>query len=79
MAHVSVPKIPLAERKTFTLGEVAALTGLSVGTLYNLMSNGRLRTVKIGGRRLVACEALDALLRSSDESKSGDFNKVGRL
>ena len=48
MAHVSIPKIPSAEHKTFTLGEVAALTGLSVGTLYNLMSNGRLRAIKIG-------------------------------
>jgi excisionase family DNA binding protein len=75
MAHVSIPKIRLAERKTFTLGEAAALTGLSVGTLYNLMSNGRLRTIKIGGRRLVACEALDALLRASDESRGSDFNR----
>ena len=77
MAHVSIPKIPSAEHKTFTLGEVAALTGLSVGTLYNLMTNDRLRTIKIGGRRLVACEVLDVLLRVSDESKGSDFNKVG--
>ena len=75
MAHVSIPKIRLAERKTFTLGEVAALTGLSVGTLYNLMSTGRLRTIQIAGRRLVAREALDALLRASDESKGCDFNR----
>jgi excisionase family DNA binding protein len=62
MAHVSIPEIPLAERKTFSLGEAAGLTGLCVSTLYNLMGNGRLQTIKVGGRRLVTREALDALL-----------------
>jgi excisionase family DNA binding protein len=62
MAHISIPEIPLAERKTFSLGEAAGLTGLCVSTLYNLMGNGRLQTIKVGGRRLVTREALDALL-----------------
>lgn len=42
MAHVSLPVIPLAERKTYTLGEATGLTGLSVGTLCSLMGDGRL-------------------------------------
>ena len=67
MAHVSIPEIPLAERKTFSLGEAAGLTGLCVSTLYNLMGHGRLQTIKVGGRRLVTREALDALLGASDE------------
>jgi excisionase family DNA binding protein len=65
MAHVSIPEIPLAERKTFSLGEAAGLTGLCVSTLYNLMGNGWLQTIKVGGRRLVTREALDALLEVS--------------
>ena len=67
MAHVSIPEIPLAERKAFSLGEAAGLTGLCVSILYNLMGNGRLQTIKVGGRRLVTREALDALLGASDE------------
>jgi excisionase family DNA binding protein len=67
MAHVSIPEIPLADRKTFTLGEAAGLTGLCVSTLYNLMGHGRLQTIKIGGRRLITREALDALIGASDE------------
>ena len=65
MAHVSIPEIPLAERKTFSLGEAAGLTGLCVSTLYNLMGDGRLQSIKVGGRRLVTREALDALLVAS--------------
>jgi excisionase family DNA binding protein len=65
MAHVSIPEIPWAERKAFSLGEAARLTGLCVSTLYNLMGNGRLHTIKVGGRRLVTREALDALLGAS--------------
>jgi hypothetical protein len=41
------------------------LTGLCVSTLYNFMGNGRLQTIKVGGRRLVTREALDALLGAS--------------
>jgi len=65
MAHVSIPEIPLPERKAFSLGEAAGLTGLCVSTLYNLIGDGRLQTIKVGGRRLVTREALDALLGAS--------------
>ena len=65
MAPVSIPEIRLAERKAFSLGEAARLAGLCVSTLYNLMGNGRLQTIKVGGRRLVTREALDALLGAS--------------
>lgn len=62
MAHCCKPQIPLTERCTLTMGEVAALTGLSVATLYALRARGALRSVKIGGRRLVPRDALDELL-----------------
>jgi excisionase family DNA binding protein len=76
MAHVSIPEIPLADRKTFTLGEAAGLRGLCVSTLYNLMGHGRLQTIKIGGRRLVTREALDALIGASDECVATTGSKV---
>jgi excisionase family DNA binding protein len=62
MAHCTTPDIPLNERLTLTMGEAAALTGLCVATLYELRARGVLRTIKIGGRRLVPRDALDELL-----------------
>jgi excisionase family DNA binding protein len=56
--------------------EAAGLTGLCVSTLYNLMGHGRLQTIKIGGRRLVTREALDALIGASDECVATTGSKV---
>jgi excisionase family DNA binding protein len=58
--------IQLHERRTFSLGEVSGLTGLCVATLYSLISRGHLKSIKVGGRRLITTEALNQLL-SSDE------------
>ena len=66
MAHCAVPEIPLHDRRTFSLGEVSALTGLCVATLYSLISRGQLQSIKVGGRRLVTTEALNRLLTSHD-------------
>ena len=41
MAHCAVPEIPFDYRRAFSLGEVAAMTGLSVPTLYNEMQRKR--------------------------------------
>lgn len=40
-------------------------TTLSRGTLYNLMKEGKLKSVKIGGRRLILRESLRELLASA--------------
>lgn len=39
-------------------------TGLGRTTLYGLMADGRLRSVKVGRRRLVPAEAIDSLVAS---------------
>ena len=66
MAHCAIPEISLRDRRTFSLGEVSALTGLCVATLYSLISRGQLQSIKVGGRRLVTTEALNQLLTSLD-------------
>jgi excisionase family DNA binding protein len=72
MAHCAVPEIPLSERRTFTMGEVAALLGMSVATLYAERARGRLRTIRLAGRRLITREALDAYVATArrDTSRS---------
>jgi excisionase family DNA binding protein len=62
MPHCVVPEIPLADRSCFSVGEAAALAGLSVSFLYVLMERGALRSIKLGARRLIPREALQELL-----------------
>jgi excisionase family DNA binding protein len=53
-------------RRAYHVNEAAAAFGLSRSTLYKLMSAGALRSVKIGGRRLIPIEAIEALLSGGD-------------
>ena len=49
-------------RKTrVRINEAVAAYRLSRSTIYKLIATGTLRTVKIGGRRLVPRDALEAL------------------
>jgi excisionase family DNA binding protein len=45
-----------------SVGDAAKMLGLSRPTIYRLIALGRLKTVKIGARRLVPLGAIDALL-----------------
>jgi helix-turn-helix protein len=56
------PPKPLA----YTVNDVCRITGLGVTMLYLLMSQGRLRTVTIGRRRLVLAESIEELLQLSN-------------
>ena len=44
--------------------QACRVTGLGRSTLYRLIGEGRLQTVKIGSRRLVLVESLRALLHA---------------
>ncbi len=44
--------------------EAAAISGLSRSTLYKLLGEKKLSAVKIGGRRLILRESLQALLQA---------------
>jgi excisionase family DNA binding protein len=50
------------ERLALSIREAAETCGLSRATLYRLIEQNALATVKIGTRRLVRPEALEALL-----------------
>jgi excisionase family DNA binding protein len=56
-------KLAPAESRALHVREAAATYRLSRTTLYKLMAAGTLRTVKIGGRRLIPRDAIEALLR----------------
>jgi excisionase family DNA binding protein len=51
-----------AHRRAYQIDEAAAAYRLSRSTLYKLIAAGALRSVKVGGRRLIPVEAIEALL-----------------
>jgi excisionase family DNA binding protein len=58
MSNITVKQ----ERRALSIGETAQTCGLSRATIYRLIEQGKLKTLKIGARRLVPVGALDALL-----------------
>jgi excisionase family DNA binding protein len=57
-----IPNIPTQEKIALRINETVAVSGLSRSTIYELLRAGKLRAVKIGGRRLILREDLQALL-----------------
>lgn len=54
---------PLVEtRQAWRMDDFCMNFGLSRSTVYNLMKEGRLKTVKVGGRRLIPVDAARELL-----------------
>jgi excisionase family DNA binding protein len=51
------------ERRALRINDAAAAYGIGRNTIYKLMSEGKLATIKIAGRRLVPCDNMEALLR----------------
>ena len=51
------------EVRAYCVNDASIVSGLSRSTLYELVAAQKLRTVKIGGRRLIPRDALEALLQ----------------
>jgi excisionase family DNA binding protein len=50
-------------RYAYSPEETAKATGLSRATVFRLIKNGQLASVKIGDRRVITPASIDALLR----------------
>lgn len=50
---------------TTTVQDAASLIGVSRNSIYRLMNEGKIATVKIRGRRLVKTESLHALVEQA--------------
>ena len=57
--------IQVPERRALSVQEAARALGISRASLYRLVQQKRLATVKIGSRRLVPVSALDNLLEKA--------------
>ena len=56
------------EARAFSVMEAAQYLGVSRSQVYRLLADGSLKSLKIGARRLVRRDALDALLESASEA-----------
>jgi hypothetical protein len=59
---------PAQSRRLHTIKDVQAALRISHATAWRLIGTGALKTVRIGRRRLVTDESLDAVVRSGAPS-----------
>lgn len=62
MKHIGTTDIEWRQRAMLSVKDVVAVTGLSRATVYRLMQRADFPTVKIGFRKGVRPEALEAFL-----------------
>ena len=65
MAHMNAQP-NTTPRTAYSLDEAARSLGLSRRTLYTLMRDDKLATVKVGKRRLVPARELERLVRPAE-------------
>jgi excisionase family DNA binding protein len=56
------PELAVQDKRALQVNEVVAAYGISRSTIYNLINGGKLRTIKVGKRRLIPADAAEALL-----------------
>jgi excisionase family DNA binding protein len=59
---MAITAIPFRERISCTIAEACAATGIGRTKIYEAMSDGRLKSVKVDNRRLVLVASLLQLL-----------------
>jgi excisionase family DNA binding protein len=56
------PPAPLPDKIGYSIREACHASSLGRTTIYNHISAGRLRAVRVGGRTIIPAEALQSLL-----------------
>jgi excisionase family DNA binding protein len=56
------PAAPSDADRVSRVEEVADLTGLSVSAVYKMFADGRIRTIKLGTRRVVPADEMRRIL-----------------
>ena len=65
----------MAEIKVYTLDEVAAILKVTRRTLYNYISWGKLKVIKMGKCRRVSQEALQSFVSTGTEAVDANSRK----
>jgi excisionase family DNA binding protein len=56
---------PPIERLAYTVNDTCAATGLGRSSIYELIAAGKLKSVRLAGRRLILSESLHELLQGA--------------
>lgn len=63
LSEVFIPPLPATTRKVLlTVNETCATLSIKRTLLYEFLSSGELRSVKVRGRRLIPAKALDEFI-----------------
>jgi excisionase family DNA binding protein len=57
---------PTTSRRAFTLNDFCDAYSIGRSSAYGLIRKGKLRSVRVGGRRLIPADAAEKLLRSEE-------------
>lgn len=68
VAAMVAPVEAAPARRAYSPGEAAAVLGIGRTTVYQLVSEGRLRVVKIGVRTLIPATEIDRLLNDGNSN-----------
>lgn len=59
-----------APKASYSVDDVIGSTGLSRQTIYNEINSGRLKSFKVGRRRLISPAALDAWVKQLEKESA---------
>jgi excisionase family DNA binding protein len=60
------------ERLAVSVEDVAAMAGIGRTTLYGALGDGSLKSIKIGKRRLIKVDALEAWINAHEDSETAE-------
>jgi excisionase family DNA binding protein len=60
-----IPEIPSVAPKVYSVDETRAVTRLGLSTINSLIADGTLKSTRVGRRRLVFVDSVNALLNEN--------------
>jgi excisionase family DNA binding protein len=63
------------DRRAYRIKDFCALYSISRSSAYKLMAEGKLRSIRVGGRRLIPKECAEALLQGEAAPEAKDTRK----
>ena len=57
---------PTTSRRALTLYDYCDFYSIGRSTAYSMIKTGKLRSIRVGGRRLIPIDAAEALLKSEE-------------
>lgn len=76
LVRAEVAQVPAGDNRLLSIGEAAAVLGVGRTALYQELTTGRLRSFKVGRRRLIPTSAIDAYIEAGAVPRGRDQDDV---